>query len=32
MQRALQPLDHLGSRRRAARYGHTLMLIAHKPA
>jgi SAM-dependent methyltransferase len=27
-QRALWPLDELGSRRRAARFGHTLMLIA----
>jgi SAM-dependent methyltransferase len=30
-QRALQPLDSLGSRPRAAPFGHTLMLIAHKP-
>jgi SAM-dependent methyltransferase len=29
-QRALVPLDALGSRRRAAAFGHTLMLIAHK--
>jgi SAM-dependent methyltransferase len=28
LQRALWPLDELGSRRRAARFGHTLMLIA----
>jgi hypothetical protein len=27
-QRAIQPLDVLGSRTRAARFGHTLMLIA----
>jgi SAM-dependent methyltransferase len=32
LQRALQPLDALGSRPRAARFGHTLMLIARKPA
>jgi SAM-dependent methyltransferase len=31
LQRTLQPLDGLGSRRRAAKFGHTLMLIAHKP-
>jgi SAM-dependent methyltransferase len=31
VQRALQPLDRLGSRPRAARFGHTLMLIARKP-
>jgi SAM-dependent methyltransferase len=31
LQRALWPLDELGSRARAARFGHTLMLIAHKP-
>jgi SAM-dependent methyltransferase len=30
-QRALQPLDRLGSRHRAARFGHTLMLIARAP-
>ncbi len=30
LQRALAPLDSLGSRRRAAAFGHTLMLIAHK--
>jgi SAM-dependent methyltransferase len=28
VQRALQPLDTLGSRRRAAAFGHTLLLIA----
>jgi SAM-dependent methyltransferase len=28
LQRALRPLDRLGSRRRAALFGHTLMLIA----
>jgi SAM-dependent methyltransferase len=28
VQRAIQPLDTLGSRPRAARFGHTLMLIA----
>jgi SAM-dependent methyltransferase len=28
LQRVLWPLDELGSRRRAARFGHTLMLIA----
>jgi len=32
LQRALQPLDRLGSRPRAARLGHTLLLIARKPA
>ena len=26
---ALQPLDALGSRRRVARFGHSLLLIAH---
>jgi len=31
VQRALQPLDALGSRPRAAHLGHTLMLIARKP-
>jgi SAM-dependent methyltransferase len=31
LQRALQPVDRLGSRPRAARFGHTLMLIARKP-
>jgi SAM-dependent methyltransferase len=31
VQRAVQPLDRLGSRPRAARFGHTLMLIADKP-
>jgi SAM-dependent methyltransferase len=30
LQRALAPLDALGSRPRAAGFGHTLMLIAHK--
>jgi hypothetical protein len=30
LQRALQPLDGLGSRPRAARLGHTLMLMAAK--
>ncbi len=29
VQRAIQPLDRIGSRPRAARFGHTLMLIAH---
>jgi SAM-dependent methyltransferase len=29
MQAAIRPLDGVGSRRRAARFGHTLMLIAH---
>jgi SAM-dependent methyltransferase len=29
-QRAIQPLDELGSRPRAARFGHTLMLIARR--
>jgi SAM-dependent methyltransferase len=29
LQRALQPLDRLGSRGRLARFGHTLMLIGH---
>jgi hypothetical protein len=28
LQRVVQPLDELGSRRRAAVFGHTLMLIA----
>lgn len=32
VQRALQPLDRLGSRPRAAALGHTLMLIARKRA
>jgi hypothetical protein len=32
VQRSLQPLDALGSRRRAAMFGHTLMLIARRPA
>ncbi|HTX33283.1 MAG TPA: class I SAM-dependent methyltransferase [Solirubrobacteraceae bacterium] len=31
IQTALRPLDELGSRPRAARFGHTLMLVAHKP-
>jgi SAM-dependent methyltransferase len=31
VQRTLQPLDLLGSRPRAAVFGHTLLLIAHKP-
>jgi hypothetical protein len=30
VQRALRPVDELGSRPRAARLGHTLMLIARK--
>lgn len=30
-QRALQKLDRIGSRPRAAQFGHTLMLIARKP-
>jgi SAM-dependent methyltransferase len=30
LQRALAPLDGLGSRRRAAPFGHTLMLIARR--
>jgi SAM-dependent methyltransferase len=30
IQRALQPLDAVGSRRRAAAFGHTLMLIARR--
>jgi SAM-dependent methyltransferase len=32
VQRLVQPLDELGSRRRAAAFGHTLMLIARKRA
>jgi SAM-dependent methyltransferase len=32
VQRALQPFDRLGSRPRAALFGHHLMLIARKPA
>jgi len=32
VQRVLQPLDRLGSRLRPAHLGHTLMLIARKPA
>jgi SAM-dependent methyltransferase len=31
LQRALEPLDALGSRPRAAQFGHTLMLIARRP-
>ena len=31
LQRSLQPLDALGSRPRAAVFGHTLMLIARRP-
>jgi SAM-dependent methyltransferase len=31
LQRALRPLDSLGSRPRAARFGHSLMLIARAP-
>jgi SAM-dependent methyltransferase len=31
VQRAIEPLDALGSRPRAARFGHTLMLIARRP-
>jgi SAM-dependent methyltransferase len=31
LQRALEPLDRLGSRPRAARFGHTLLLIGHAP-
>jgi SAM-dependent methyltransferase len=31
VQRLLQPLDGLGSRPRAAAFGHSLMLIAHAP-
>jgi len=31
VQRPLRTLDALGSRPRAARFGHTVMLIAHKP-
>jgi SAM-dependent methyltransferase len=31
VQRVMQPLDALGSRPRAAPFGHTLMLIARKP-
>jgi len=31
IQRALQPLDRLGSRPRLAPFGHTLMLIARAP-
>jgi SAM-dependent methyltransferase len=32
LQRVLRPVDRLGSRPRAAPFGHTLVLIAHKPA
>jgi SAM-dependent methyltransferase len=32
LQRAIQPVDRLGSRPRAALLGHTVMLIARKPA
>ena len=32
LQRAIAPLDGLGSRRRVAPFGHTLMLIARRPA
>jgi SAM-dependent methyltransferase len=32
LQRSLQPLDGLGSRSRAARFGHTVMLIARSEA
>jgi SAM-dependent methyltransferase len=31
VQRIMQPLDALGARSRAARFGHTLLLIARKP-
>ena len=31
VQRTMQPLDALGARSRAARFGHTLLLIARKP-
>jgi SAM-dependent methyltransferase len=31
LQRLVRPLDHLGSRPRAARFGHTLVLVARKP-
>jgi SAM-dependent methyltransferase len=31
IQSALRPLDQLGSRPRAARFGHTLLLLARKP-
>lgn len=31
VQAALHPLDEMGSRPRAARFGHTLMLLAGKP-
>ena len=32
LQRLVRPLDALGSRSRAARFGHTLVLLARKPA
>ncbi|MDQ6778975.1 MAG: class I SAM-dependent methyltransferase [Actinomycetota bacterium] len=32
LQRVVQPLDALGSRPRAARFGHTLVLLARKPS
>jgi SAM-dependent methyltransferase len=32
LQRTLEPVDGLGSRPRAARFGHTLLLIGHAPA
>lgn len=32
LQRLLQPLDSLGSRPRAAPFGHTLLVLARKPA
>jgi hypothetical protein len=32
LQRTLQPLDEIGSRPRAALFGHHLLLIARKPA
>ena len=32
LQRAMQPVDRLGSRPRAAQFGHTLMLLARKIA
>jgi hypothetical protein len=31
MQRMIEPIDALGSRPRAAPFGHTLLLIARKP-
>jgi hypothetical protein len=30
LQHTLQPIDAIGSRARAAPFGHTLLLIAHK--